>query len=168
MKKYWSYFVQNFSTYTRVYTVHIFLFQPKLSDYLWDGIWLGANDIEKEGFNYWESSGKPVLFSKWSTPRNPDKKRSVENKTESPSDREDCVQMFRTSFWNDLPCEKLQYVVCEKIGSWCESTSTTTTITSATTTITISTSTSSSLITGRGKYDFKEMVKKARFLYLLF
>ncbi len=63
---------------------------------------------------------------------------------------EDCFQMVNNSRWNDLDCDKLLHVICEKKVE-CNSTSSAITSTTATTAIE-AISTSSSTKTENGKY----------------
>jgi hypothetical protein len=78
---------------------HIFLpFQPQ------GGFWLGATDNLKEGSWIWQSSGKPMTYSKWAA-----------GEPNNCCGGENCLQMnaFSGGAWNDAVCTNLVSVLCE-------------------------------------------------------
>ncbi|XP_062559297.1 lectin subunit alpha-like [Armigeres subalbatus] len=71
-------------------------------------VWIGANDISKEGTFIWHATGQPVKYSDWSA-KNPDNDRG----------RENCVEIAFKDYtqwkwaWNDNKCDAVLNFVCE-------------------------------------------------------
>ena len=66
-----------------------------------DGIWIGLNDIMKEGNFQWENS-IPVKYTNW--------------KKNEPNDKghaEDCGEQLMDGTWNDSPCTSKKMFICE-------------------------------------------------------
>ncbi len=73
---------------------------------LYEGAWLGANDIETEGKFVWEATGQSITYSNWSLGQ-PDNWKE-----------EDCVHLMTGSEgkWNDLKCDSpKQITMCERV-----------------------------------------------------
>jgi len=74
-------------------------------------MWMGANDIRKEGQFKWVSNGQRLVFIDW---------YSREPNNAGPSRNEDCVQMKKrqagkTEYkWNDVSCANSNRYICEK------------------------------------------------------
>ncbi|XP_077310070.1 uncharacterized protein LOC143930048 isoform X1 [Lithobates pipiens] len=62
---------------------------------------LGITDSQIEGtFRY--STGEKVIFTKWGG-----------GQPDDYYNNEDCVQMWNTGYWNDIPCSEKHLVICE-------------------------------------------------------
>lgn len=74
-------------------------------------MWIGANDIFREGQLRWASTNQRVLFSNWYV---------GEPNNAGSADNEDCVQIKKSQSgideyrWNDVSCTYSYYYVCEK------------------------------------------------------
>ncbi|XP_065089681.1 perlucin-like [Ochlerotatus camptorhynchus] len=72
-------------------------------------LWIGANDLNKEGHFVWNGNGKPVAYSKW-LPGKPDNKNGKEH----------CVHLWYEKAknlnwgWNDVVCSSKRRFVCER------------------------------------------------------
>nr|XP_056712387.1 collectin-11 isoform X2 [Euleptes europaea] len=65
-------------------------------------VFIGINDLEKEG-NFVYSDRSPMqTFNKWST-----------GEPNNAYDEEDCVEMIASGGWNDVACHITMYFVCE-------------------------------------------------------
>jgi hypothetical protein len=71
----------------------------------WAGFWVGAHDLQHEGVFKWSTSHIQVHFNYW-LPGQPD----------SNSVDEDCMMTLvnKQGKWNDAPCDRKLYFVCEK------------------------------------------------------
>lgn len=67
--------------------------------------WTGGNDILVENSFVWETTNTPFTYTNWEG-INPNDSRDQR--------RLDCVEIFYTGQWNDLPCDKLKPFICEK------------------------------------------------------
>lgn len=68
-------------------------------------LWTSGTDQGEEGNFFWMSTGKPIIYSKWSRPQ-PD----------NAGGRENCVHIWMSNgvyTWNDWLCEKKLYYICE-------------------------------------------------------
>ncbi|VDI33526.1 Hypothetical predicted protein [Mytilus galloprovincialis] len=71
-------------------------------------LWIGLNDIKKEGQWRWTSDNSGISFSYWSSGEPNGGRGSY------------CVHYCKTSCgrnaygWNDLPCSHTQEYICEK------------------------------------------------------
>ncbi|XP_062559299.1 lectin subunit alpha-like isoform X2 [Armigeres subalbatus] len=69
-------------------------------------VWIGANDMAKEGTFTWHSTGQPVKYTNWSA-TNPDNHQG----------RENCVEIAFKDYtqwkwaWNDNKCDAVLYFV---------------------------------------------------------
>lgn len=88
-------------------------FQPVTNDF-WRGLWLGATDVDNEGYYTWTSDKSNTTFTNWMVGQ-PDDSGKLEN----------CAAMMQNNgFWNDVPCNATlfnrvwQYTMCEKEVSY--------------------------------------------------
>jgi hypothetical protein len=75
-----------------------------LSTEIW---WMGLNDLAQEGRWIWENND-PVTYTNWAP-----------NEPNSAGEEEDCGVLLRyypQHTWNDEPCRKTLFFVCEKPG----------------------------------------------------
>ena len=73
----------------------------------WQGIWLGATDLAKEGTFVWDLTRQPVGYSNW-LPGQPDNYGGNEN----------CMHIISgdPGKWNDAPCDYRGHItMCEQI-----------------------------------------------------
>ncbi len=88
--------------------------QPKdPSKPFYEGVWLGANDLEAEGRFIWAATGQHITYSNWDG-KNPNNWRE-----------EDCVHLLTSNNgrWNDINCDApvntnppaYQITMCERI-----------------------------------------------------
>uniref|UniRef100_A0A3P8UDS9 C-type lectin domain-containing protein n=1 Tax=Cynoglossus semilaevis TaxID=244447 RepID=A0A3P8UDS9_CYNSE len=72
----------------------------------WDDTWIGLNDLKVQGFFTW-SDEHMTTFTHWA-PGEPNNHEGF---------NEDCVEMWNTSWWNDLNCDtKDVCVLCPQVG----------------------------------------------------
>ena len=83
-------------------------FQLKASGLsFYQGIWLGATELQKQGIYAWNSTGLPVGYTNWYTGQ-PDRNGGSEH----------CMTMISGDFgkWNDVDCNSTSHMtMCEKI-----------------------------------------------------
>ena len=64
------------------------------------GFWIGLNDIEKEGELVW-SDGIKYSYTNW-----------IYNEPNDQHGKEDCVVLYHSLKWNDVPCYKHYFFIC--------------------------------------------------------
>lgn len=83
-------------------------FQLKASGLsFYQGIWLGATELQKQGIYAWNSTGLPVGYTNWYIGQ-PDRNGGSEH----------CMTMISGDFgkWNDVDCNSTSHMtMCEKI-----------------------------------------------------
>ena len=87
-------------------------FQPRDdSKSIYEGVWIGANDLAVEGKFVWAGTGQPVSYTFWGG-ANPDN-----------WEEEDCVQLMPSNNgrWNDISCTTgyTQTTLCERVTTPC-------------------------------------------------
>ncbi|XP_063438668.1 perlucin-like protein [Mytilus trossulus] len=71
-------------------------------------VWIGANDISREGSWVWESDRSTLTFSDWN-----------KNQPDNGYGAEDCahINMYSSNsyHWNDFPCSSRAGYICERV-----------------------------------------------------
>ena len=76
------------------------------------GVWIGYDDIAKEGTFIWDRTGDSGIYHNWAT--------TPDIQPDDAGGNEDCVEFLTNrwpntkGFWNDIPCQWVAASVCEK------------------------------------------------------